>query len=396
MPGMRMLEAVALSLVVGVGIAACGDDENAKAEESGPPALLLGPENVAVVQETTLATGPIISGSLSAVREAQVRAETSGPVREIRAEAGQRVQAGSILAKLDDTALKDAYLSARAALRSGEVAFGDARRDLERDTRLHQAGAVSERDLERSKTRVATAEAALADARARMVSAQEQLDKTTVRAPFIGVVSERGISAGDVVQPGALLYSVVDPSSMQLEATVPAEQLQSLKVGTPVEFTVSGYGSRRFQGRIDRINPAVDPATRQVRIYITIPNRTHGLVAGLFAEGRVESQRKQAPAIPLSALDPKGSSAEVLRLQDARVRRARVQLGIRDPAAELVEVVSGLNVGDTVLLGSSQGLAEGTIVRIQRENEVSGPLQSGNGRRQADAGQEAVSSQRER
>jgi membrane fusion protein, multidrug efflux system len=168
---------------------------------------------------------------------------------------------------------------------------------LERDTRLHQAGAVSERDLERSRTRVATAEAALADAQARLVSAKEQLDKTTVRAPFPGIVSEREISAGDVVQAGALLYAVVDPSSMQLEATVPADQLQSLKIGTPVEFTVSGYGARRFQGRIARINPSVDPATRQVRIYVTIPNRDQGLVAGLFAEGRVESRsrRRRSP-----------------------------------------------------------------------------------------------------
>jgi RND family efflux transporter MFP subunit len=193
-----------------------------------------------------------------------------------------------------------------------------------------------------------------------------------VRAPFAGVVSEREISAGDVVQAGAPLYTVVDPSGMQLEATVPADQLQSLRVGTPVEFMVSGFGSRRFQGRIDRINPSVDPATRQVRIYVTIPNRDQGLVAGLFAEGRVESQRRRVPAIPLVALDPKGSSNEVLRLQAARVRRTRVELGIRDPAAEMVEVVGGLSVGDTILLGSSQGLADGTVVRIQGENELRG------------------------
>jgi membrane fusion protein, multidrug efflux system len=364
---------VATGALVLLGLAGCGGDKPSNPQEKAPPPpVLLGRENIGVVQETTLATGPLISGSLTAVREAQMRAETSGPVRETRVQAGERVRAGEILAKLDDTALNDAYLSARAAQRSAEVAFEDAKRDLERDTRLHQAGAVSDRDLERSKSQVATAEAALADARARLVSAQEQLEKTTVRAPFVGVVSEREVSPGDVVQPGAHLYTVVDPSSMQLEATVPADQLQSLKLGTPVEFTVSGYGARRFQGRIDRINPSVDPATRQVRIYVTIPNRDQGLVGGLFAEGRVESQRKRAPAIPLAALDPKGTSNEVLRLESARVRRARVQLGIRDPAAELVEVVEGLSIGDTILLGSSQGLAEGTVVRIQGEREVSG------------------------
>lgn len=362
-----------------LGTAGCNRDKSARAEENAPPPVLLGPENIVTVQETTLATGPIISGSLTAVREAEVRAETSGSVREALVEAGQRVKAGAVLARLDDTSLRDAFLSARAAFRSAELKLNETRRDLERDERLHQAGAVSERDLERSRTSVANAEAALADAQARLVSAREQLGKTTVRAPFPGVVSERQVSAGDVVQPGALLYTVIDPSSMQLEATVPADQLRTLKVGTPVEFTVAGYGSRRFQGRIDRINPAVDPATRQVRIYVTIPNRDQGLVAGLFTEGRVESQRKRAPAIPLTALDPRGTTSEVLRLQQARVRRARVALGIRDLASEMVEVVSGLAPGDTVLLGSAQGLAEGTIVRIQRESEVTGAVKSGNG-----------------
>jgi RND family efflux transporter MFP subunit len=183
-----------------------------------------------------------------------------------------------------------------------------------------------------------------------------------------------------VVQPGALLYTVVDPSSMQLEATVPADQLQSLKVGTPVEFTVAGYGARRFQGRIDRINPSVDPATRQVRIYVTIPNRDQGLVAGLFTEGRVESQRKRTTAIPVTALDPKGTTQEVLKVEQARVRRVKVELGIRDLAAEMVEVVRGLSPGDTVLLGSSQELAEGTTVRVQRDRDeaVAAPVESGN------------------
>ena len=380
---LRTMTWLALGMVSSAGAIGCNKDDGTGTQETAVPPILLGPENIVTVQETTLATGPIISGSLAPVREAQVRAETSGPVREARVEAGQRVKAGAVLARLDDTALQDAFLSARAAFRSADVSLDDAKRDLERDQRLHEAGAISERDLERSKTSVANAEAALADAQARLVSAREQVEKTTIRAPFAGVVSVREVSAGDVVQTGALLYTVIDPRTMQLEATVPADQLRSLKVGTPVEFTVAGYGARRFRGRIDRINPAVDPATRQVRIYVTIPNQHEGLVAGLFTEGRVESERKRALAIPLTALDPRGTSQEVLRLTDARVRRARVELGIRDLAAEMVEVVRGLAAGDTVLLGSAQGLAEGTLVTIQREGEVSGAVRNtdGNGKR---------------
>jgi membrane fusion protein, multidrug efflux system len=371
----RMIRWLVLGMAVSLAGTGCKKGDTAKAGENSVPPVLLGPENIVAVQETALATGPIISGSLTAVRQAEVRAETSGPVRQTLVEAGQRVKAGAVLARLDDTALQDAFLSARAALRSSEVTLEDARRDLERDQRLQQAGAISDRELERSRSEVASNEAALADAQARFVSAREQLEKTTVRAPFAGVVSVREVSAGDVVQTGALLYTVIDPRTMQLEATVPTDQLRTLKVGTPVEFTVSGYGERRFEGRIDRINPAVDPATRQVRIYVTIPNRDEGLVAGLFTEGRVESQRKRALAIPVTALDPRGTSSEVLRLSRGRVERVPVDLGIRDQSAEMVEVVSGLAGGDTVLLGSAQGLAAGTLVTIQREGEVTGAIE---------------------
>ena len=93
-----------------------------------------------------------------------------------------------------------------------------------------------------------------------------------MRAPFDGIVSERAVSAGDVVQPGSPLFTVVDPSSMRLEAAVPADALTAVAVGTPVEFTVSGLPGRTFRGRVERVNPVADPATRQVRVYVGIPN----------------------------------------------------------------------------------------------------------------------------
>lgn len=363
----RTMGWLALGIVMALGAAGCNREPTARAEENAPPPVVVGPEDIVVVQETALAAGPIISGTLRPDREAQVRAETGGSVLETRVEAGERVKAGAVLARLDQTTLRDAFFSARAAVRSAEVTLADARRDLERDQRLAEAGAIAERELERARTSVTTAEAALADARARLASAQQQLEKATVRAPFAGVVSQRSASAGDVVQPGAELYTVVDPTSMELEATVPAEQLRNLAVGTPVSFTVSGYGNRTFEGRIDRINPSVDPATRQVRIYVTIPNRDEGLVAGLFAEGRIETARTRAPAIPFTALEARSTSPAVLRLQSARVQRVPVELGLRDAASEMVEVVEGLAAGDTVLLGSAQTISEGTVVRVQRD-----------------------------
>jgi RND family efflux transporter MFP subunit len=165
---------------------------------------------------------------------------------------------------------------------------------------------------------------------------------------------------------GAALFSVVDPTRLRLEASVPAEQIGRLRNGTEVEFTVNGL-DRRITGRIERINPVVDPATRQVRIYVAIPNVDQALVAGLFAEGRVATDTKRAVAVPLSAIDSRGNAPMVHLLKGGRVTESPVQLGVRDEAAELVEVLAGAADGDTVLLGSAQGVTPGSRVRVLRE-----------------------------
>ena len=358
----HMLAAGAVVLL----LAACRRGDDATATETAEAVVTVGRENVAVARLSELRSGPPISGSLEPEQAATVRAEVSGSVVRTYADAGERVKRGQLLARLDDAAVRDEFLSARSAVRSAESALELARRNAERSRRLAEAGAVADRDLERAEWDVTNAEGALADARARLSSAQERLEDTRVRAPFDGMVSDRPADAGDVVQVGTTLFTLVDPSSLRLEASVPAEQITRLRKGAEVEFTVNGL-DRPIAGRIDRINPVVDPATRQVRIYVTIPNDDQGLVAGLFAEGRVATDTKKAVAVPLAAVDNRGNSPVVHVLKEGRVDETPVQLGVRDEAAELIEVAAGVADGDTVLLGSAQGVAPGSRVRVLQE-----------------------------
>ena len=232
----------------------------------------VGPEGIIVAKSTEIRIGPAISGTLTPQEAATLRSEVSGPIVQTYVEQGQPVKRGQILARIDDAALREALLSAQSASRSARLALDNATRDAQRQQRLETAGAVAPRDVEAAQRALAAAQAAMADAQSRLAAAQQQVGRTTFRAPFDGIVSDRQVSAGDVVQPGTAIVTVVDPASMRLEGSVPAEQLSSLKVGTPVIFTVNGYGTQTFTGRIDRINPTADPATRQVRVYVTIPN----------------------------------------------------------------------------------------------------------------------------
>lgn len=347
-------------------LAGCKSAAEETATTASEPIVTVGPENIVVAELTELRSGPPVSGSLEPERAATVRAEVSGSVLKTDAEEGARVQRGALLASLDDTAVRDAYLSARSQVRSAESSLENARRNAERAERLSAAGAIPDRDLESARLDETNAEGGLADAKARLAAASEQLEDTRIRAPFSGVVSERQTDAGDVVQVGTALFTIVDPRVLRLEAGVPANQIGRLRVGTPVEFEVSGL-NRQFTGKIARINPVVDSATRQVRIYVDIPNVDQQLAAGLFAEGRVAMDTKRAVAVPVTAVDSRGTTPVLHLLKGGRVQEAPVKLGVRDDVAEKVEVLNGVAAGDTVLLGSAQGVTEGSRVRVLQE-----------------------------
>lgn len=363
----RLSRRGAITVIIALaGTSACQQNSDAVAAESAAvEPMLIGIENVAVAESTTLSSGPAISGSLEPDWSATVRAEVSGPIVRTYAERGDRVASGALLARIDDRAIRDVYLSARAAVRTAESAAEQARRDLTRTETLVRAGAVAQQAEEQQRVSVQSSEGALADAQARLASAEKQLRATEVRAPDKGIVSDRAVQAGDVVQPGGALFTVVDPSRMKMEAAVAAQELGEVRVGAPVEFSVSGYPGRVFTGRVARISPVADPTTGQVGITVELPNTAGQLVGGLFAEGRVSSQTRTGIVIPESALDVRGLRPVVRVLDEGAVARVEVEIGLRDAATDRVEVTSGLSAGDTLLLGAAQGIAPGTPVRVR-------------------------------
>ena len=373
----RVRSPLALAALAALGLAAgCRRDPDATAEQPTGSVTILGPESVVVLDSVTLKSGPAISGTLTAEREARVRAQVAGTVMATYPEQGQRVTQGAVLARIDDQAVRDAYFSARSQVRSAQLAQEVAKRNLERSETLARAGAIADRDLETATWNATNADAQLADAKARLASAEQELQYTTVRAPFAGVVSERSASAGDVVQTGGALYTIIDPASLRFDGTVPAEQVGQLERGASVEFAVSGYPGKVFNGKLDRINPTADPATRQVRVYVSVPNPDQRLVAGLYAEGRVGTAVRRAVVAPASAVDQRGVTPTVLRIRQGRVEQVTVQLGARDEADDRIELRAGVAAGDTLLLGSAAGVLPGAAVRVSggeaSETEVDG------------------------
>lgn len=365
-PLMTML---ALSLLTN----ACGKKPDASATATAPTAQNIGPDNIAVAHTDTLRSGPPISGTLVAEREARIRSEISGAVLQTMAEQGQRVTTGTVLARLDDSNVRDAAISAKSAVTQSTVVAEQAARELQRAKTLVAAGAIAQRDVESAERSNLAAQAGLADANARLATANKNVRNTIIHAPFAGIVSERAVSPGDIVAPGAALFTVIDPSSLRLEASVPTSALADVRIGAPVTFTVNGFGDRTLEGRITRINPMVDPQTKQVRLLASVPNTKGMLVAGLFVEGRVASEKRVGVMVPEQAIDQTAVRPYVVRLRGGKVEKVDVQLGVRDEAAGAFEVKSGVASGDTVLLGAARGISVGTAVIVSAPVDAAAP-----------------------
>ena len=353
---------VALLLVLTSCTTGAGKGNEPEEEPAAAP-VRIGTENVVTVERDTIVVGPAISGELRADREATVRAEIGGSITQLTVEEGQAVRKGAVLGRIETRTLDEVRQSAMSSVRSAENQLAVSQRELERTEMLVTAGALAARDLDVARNNVTAAEAQLADAKSRLASAERQIGDTVLRAPIDGVVSRRIANMGDVVSIGSELFTIIDPSSMRLEAAVPSDDLSRLRLGSTVEFTVRGY-EQPFQGRIERIAPQADPATRQVPIYVAIPNVGGRLVAGLFAEGRIVGESADGLVVPANAVNMTGASPWVLRVTDGKAEQVTVSLGLRDPRTERVQVASGLNEGDTLLRGAAQGITPGTPVQV--------------------------------
>lgn len=349
-----------LALLVAAG---CGRSDGAEPTQA-PPAMVLAPEDVAVAEVGPIGAGMLLTGTLRPENFASVKAQAPGTISGMRIKQGERVRAGQVLATIQAAGIQSQAAGAQAGVASAEAGLALARRQMESARTLYQAGAMSELDFRTAQAGYEAARGQLAAARAGATGAAEAAGRATVRAPMSGVVSERLVEDGEAVAPGQALLTIVDPARLQLEASVPATSVGQLRVGAPVEFRVQGYPGRVFTGVVERINPVADPATRQVQTYITVPNVGGALVAGLFAEGQVQSESRNALAVPATAVKQTGQAASVLRVRAGKVEQVPVQLGLRDPDAERVEIVAGISAGDTVLVGAATGTTPGTPVRV--------------------------------
>ena len=374
-PSYKEVPVATVGLLVALSFAAQGCGRNAAAENApAAPVITLVAEDVATVESRELAVGPIVTGTLTARTHATIRAEMGGTVVAMFADRGMPVAAGAQLLRIDDRSVREAMAAARSDASTEESGIVLAARRLTRSETLLAGGAISREDVEDGRHALTAAESRLAAARARLTAANDAFAHTVIRTPFAGIVSARPVNLGDVIESGTVLFEVIDPAVMYVESAVPTADLGAVRVGAAVSFSITGYPDRTFKGRIERVSPAADPTTRQVPVFVAIQNDDRQLVAGLFAEGRITPTAGPALLVPGAAIERNGGAAAVVRLAGGHIERRPVETGRQDGDGALVEIRSGLALGDTVLLGVSRSLPTGTAARVAGGKTVTTPI----------------------
>jgi RND family efflux transporter MFP subunit len=362
----RLAALAAAGCTLALLAAACGKPGGAAPEDgkAAAPVLLLAAEDLRTIARPGSAGGAVVTGSIQPEKRADLRAEVSSVVLQVFKENGEAVRRGDLLVRLDDTAIRDSLASTEESVRAISQAFDQAERQVQRLKTLQAQGMTSMQALEDAEVRRNNAQSDLVAAKARVVSARQMLQRTEVRAPFDGVVSDRKVSSGDTAQTGKELVKVIDPRSMRFEGLVSADRMHELKVGQRVSFRVNGYPANDFDGTIKRIDAAANATTRQVEVIVAFDGNEMPRVAGLYAEGRIEAGSAQVLTVPDSAVVRTGEVTHVWRVKDSALQKVQVQLGERDARRGDYPVLSGLSAGDRVLRTPGTTLVDGQKVEF--------------------------------
>ncbi|MGE0461144.1 MAG: efflux RND transporter periplasmic adaptor subunit [Vicinamibacterales bacterium] len=316
-----------------------------------------------------------ISGTLAPRSRVPVKPRLPGALDRVLVELGDAVTAGQVIATIDRReidAQADAAVAAvavaRAALESAEASLANAVLERDRARALFEKGALPRQRLDGAETahRASAAQrdlaaANLAQAQAALRRAREVQRDATVTSPVTGFIVERNYDAGAI--PGDRPVVVVaDLRQMKLEAGVSELQAGRLRVGMKARVEVQARPGESFDGELAAIAPEVDERNRHFRIDVRVPNDGRGLLSGMYATARiVESTEAGAVLVPREAVTTRDGKRTALKVQDGTVTPVEVTEGLTDGAR--VQIVRGLQSGDTVVADARRPLAAGAQVR---------------------------------
>ncbi len=289
-------------------------------------------------------------GTLQARERVPVASLNPGMVTAIHFREGSRVEANALLVELDQRIARANLASAETELRAAQIRF-------ERSQQLSGSGFRSRQQLDDDR-------AAIDRAAAEVAIRQTQLAQLSVRAPFGGILGQREFGLGEYIEAGKRLVMLEDRSVLRVNFRVPERFLPQLAIGQQVELSLDAVPGRSFSGRVTLLDARADSNDRDIQVRAEIPNDPPVLPSGLFARVRlVIESRPEAIIVPPASVLYTLTGAYVYKVVDGRARRTVVRVGLQ--LADRVEILDGLQAGDTVVTAGQFNLDDGRRVTTQ-------------------------------
>jgi membrane fusion protein, multidrug efflux system len=338
--------AAALALAAFQTVATAAD---AAPADAAPPSLSTAP-----VTSTSASAQASYDGVVEAVRQTVIAAQVPGAVVALTVKAGDRVQAGQVLLRLDARAAEQTAAAGAAQVRAARAAQEAATRDFERQQQLFAQNYISKAALDRAEAQYKATQAESAAQLASAGAARTQSDFYVVRAPYSGVVSDVAVVLGDMAMPGRPLLTVYDPSALRVKAALPQSAAARLPAGANVQAEIPGLAGR-IQPARTQLLPTVDPSTHTLELRLDLPAQLAGVAPGMFARAwlPLAAEGDDRLFVPAQAVLRRAELTGVYVVgRDGKPLLRQVRLGRTD--AGRVEVLSGLAPGERVALDPHQ------------------------------------------
>ena len=328
-------------------------------------------------------------GALKPIAQVDVVSKMTGRIDQLSAEIGDWVQKGTLIAKVDEDEVRQQVNRAAAALEVAKASLSQKQTDLEilkkeldRTVELHENQLIPRRDLDTAEARYRgaiaqekLAEAQIDQAQAELRELRVRLDNTRILAPISGLVGKRHLDNGALVNPSMPVVSLVDLSTMVMEINAPEKDLVKIRAGLEANIVLDAYPEQKFKGRVIRLSPILDPATRTGSVEVEVPNPKMMLKAEMFARVELDlGTRHNTLLVPREALVSHDQQRGVFKLQDDIARFQPVDAGVAQGGE--VEVISGLKEGEAVITLGVNLVKNGDRVQLRSEKPA-GTAQKG-------------------
>ena len=294
-------------------------------------------------------------------KSVNITSNSSELITRVLFQDGQRVSAGTPLVELQAREEDADIIQARAQVTQ-------AQRNYERYRELAERGIAARITAEQAETDLATARASLS-------AAQARLGDRVIRAPFAGILGLSGVTAGTLINPGAVITTLDDIDTIRVDFPVPERYLNVLRTGLPITATADAFGDQAFQGRIALIDTRINETTRAVTARAEFPNPGARIRPGMLVRVAVQQGQRTSTAVPESAIQYEGDGAFVYRIagSDGKLTAQRVEIQTGAVEGGFVEIVSGLRAGERVVGSGLNRIQPNAPVTVARQGGAARP-----------------------